>query len=381
MTAAYDYNQNTVIDLFRDGVKKYGTRTLFKYYSGGTWKEMSWNDTADRVDCLASYLINFGIKPGDILSIYSENRPEWAIGDFATLCVGAVDAAIYPTNSAPEAAYIINDSKSVVCFCSGKFQVDNLLAQKGNCPSLKKIIVSDDIECSDPMVITLGMAIEEGRKNLKKDEIEKRSKAIKGDDVMTVIYSSGTTGEPKGVMLTHKNIMFICLTFNSRQNLPKKFTHLSLLPLSHAVERTMDYYSLLEHGALIAYSRGTDFFADDLKIIRPEASIYVPRVFEKVYNGVMAKVKEAPEKKQKLIMWALETGKAAVPYMMADKRKPLLLALKYAIADKLIFSKLREALGLDRCQCWGAAGAPLAMEIHDFFWAIGIQARKGYGLT
>jgi len=381
MASQYDYEKNTVIDIFRDGVKKYGDRVLFRYHNGSTWEGISWNTIGDEVDCLASYLINEGIKPGDILSIYSENRPEWVTADIATLSIGGIDAAIYPTNSAPEAAYILKDSLSVVCFCSSKFQVDNILAKKGELPAIKRIIVFDDLAYDDDIVVTYRDAVAAGRKNLQKEEIEKRTANIKGDDVMTLIYSSGTTGDPKGVMLTHKNIIFICLTFNSVEAMPEGFIHLSLLPLSHSVERTMDYYSVLERGAIIYYSRGTEFFAEDLKEVRPEYSIYVPRVFEKVYNGIMNKVKEMPEKKQKVFNWAVKTGVQAVPYLMAAKMKPPVLALKYKIADTLIFSKLRAALGLDRTVCWGAAGAPLAREIHDFFWAMGIQARKGYGLT
>lgn len=381
MLSDYHYNTHTVLDLFKDGVKKYGNKVLLNHHNGTQWESFTWNQVDTMVKALASYFIDLGLKPGDVVSIYSENRPEWAIADLATLSIGGIDAAIYPTNSAPEAAYILKDSSSVVCVCSSKFQTDNVLSKKSELPNLKKIIVCDDINYNDDMVITFKDAVNAGNKNLHVDEIENRTKNVKPDDVMTLIYTSGTTGDPKGVMLTHKNIMFICLTFNKVEALPEGFIHLSLLPLSHSVERTMDYYSVLERGAVIYYSRGTEYFAEELKEIRPQCDILVPRVFEKIYNGVMAKVKEMPEKKQKIFNWALSVGLQAAPYFMAAKRKPPLLAVKYAVANKLIFSKLKNALGLDRVICWGAAGAPLAKEIHDFFWAMNLQVRKGYGLT
>ncbi len=376
-----DYNKNTVLDILRMGAEKYSDKTLLRRRINDSWKDWSWNEIKNQVDCLASFLIDFGLDAGEIVSIYSENRPEWVVSDFGSLSCGAINAAIYPTNSAREAAYIINDSQSKLCFCSGKFQVDNLLAEKEKMPSLRLIIVFDDIQFDDPMVMRFSEAIEKGKSKLNRAAIAERIGNIKSDDVMTLIYSSGTTGDPKGVMLTHRNIMFISITFSKQERLPHGFMHLSLLPLSHSVERTMDYYSVMMSGAVIAYSRGTEFFAEDLKEIRPECSIYVPRVFEKLYNGILAKVREAPEKKQKIFAWATSVAAAASPYFMANKRLPLGVAFKYAIADKLVLSKLREAIGLDRTITWGAAGAPLAREIHDFFWGLGIQVRKGYGLT
>jgi long-chain acyl-CoA synthetase len=136
-----DYNTNTVLDILRLGTETYSDKTLLRRRIDGTWKDWSWNRIKTEVDCLALFLIDFGLKSGEIVSIYSENRPEWVVSDFGSLSCGAVNAAIYPTNSAKEASYIINDSRSKVCFCAGKFQVDNLLAEKGKMPSLDLIVV------------------------------------------------------------------------------------------------------------------------------------------------------------------------------------------------------------------------------------------------
>lgn len=381
MNREYNYNSNTVLDIFHDGVKAYGDRVFLMQRTGSGWKDVSWNSVNAQVEALASYMINSGIKKGDIVSIYSLNRPEWVVADYATFSCACVDATIYPTNSALEAAYILEDTKSVICFCEGKFQVDNVLAEKKNLPNLRKIIVFDDINYSDDIVIKLSDAIKEGEKNLKSDEIASRSASVKPDDLMTLIYSSGTTGQPKGVMLSHKNIMFIATTFKRVEMLREGDILMSLLPLAHSVERTMGYYAVIIAGGIVAYSRGTEFFAEDLAEVRPNIGVFVPRVFEKIYNGILAKVATAPAGKQKIFAKAVAVGKQAGPYFMADKKLPFLLGLKYRIFDKLIFSKLKVAMGFERTRVFGSAGAPLLPEIHDFFWGMNMQIRKGYGLT
>ena len=381
MNRDYNYRENTVLDIFQDSVKKYGNRVFLKKRGRDGWIDLSWNEISSQVDAVASYLINLGLQKGDMVSIYSLNRPEWVVSDYAALSCACVDATIYPTNSAPEAAYIINDTKSAVCFCEGKFQVDNILAELKNLPSLKKIVVFDDVEYKEEIVIKFSDVVNEGKKNLKKDEILKRRASVKPQDLMTLIYSSGTTGQPKGVMLSHLNIMFIATHFYKVENLKEHHILLSLLPLSHSVERTMSYYAMIIAGGTIAYSRGTEFFAQDLVEVRPHIGIYVPRVFEKIYNGIFGKVKTAPAGKQKIFAKAVAVGKLAAPYFMADKKLPLFLGLKYKFFDKLLFSKLKVTIGFDRAEIFGAAGAPLLPEIHDFFWGMNLQIRKGYGLT
>ena len=381
MSREYDYNTSTVLDLFRDGVKTYGDRVFLKRRTDNGWVDISWNQVSSQVDALASYLINMGLKKGDIVSIYSQNRPEWVAADYATLSCGCANATIYPTNSASEAAFILNDTNSVVCFCEEKFQVDNVLAEKHNLPALQKIIVFDDIDYKDDMVIKLSDAIKEGKQNLKLDEIAARIAAIKPSDLMTLIYSSGTTGQPKGVMLSHSNIMYIATTFKRVEMLREDDLLLSLLPLAHAVERTMSYYAVMIAGGSIAYSRGTEFFAQDLTEIRPTVGIFVPRVFEKVYNGIKNSVSVAPPNKQKIFANAVAVGQEAAPYFMANKKLPFTLSLKYKLFDKILYSKLKQTLGLERTRVFGAAGAPLLPEIHDFFWGLNMQIRKGYGLT
>ena len=381
MGQEYDYTVNTVIDIFKDGVEKYSDKVFLKRRTAEGWQDYSWEEINYQIEALASYLIGIGVKEGDILSIYAQNCPEWVVADFATLYCGAANATIYPTNSAPEAAFILTDTNSIVCFCEEEFQVENVLAELNNLPKLKKIIVFDDSDYADEIVIKFSDALKAGQKKLRLEEIKANIATIKPDDLMTLIYSSGTTGQPKGVMLSHANIMYIATNFKRVEMLEADDLLLSLLPLAHSVERTMGYYALMIAGGTIAYSRGTEFFAEDLGEIRPTVGVFVPRVFEKLYNGILNNVSNAPANKQKIFAKAVAVGKEAGPYFMANQSLPFALGLKYKLYDKLLYSKLKQTLGLERTRVFGAAGAPLLPEIHDFFWGLNMQIRKGYGLT
>lgn len=381
MLEQFDYTKNTIVDILRVGTKKYGDKTVLRKRTDTGWVDISWNQLNAQVEALASYLINSGFKKRDISAIYSINRPEWIVADFATLCCAGVDATIYPTNAASEAAYILDDTKSVICFCEGKFQVDNVLAERKNLPNLKKIIVFEDIDYKDDMVVKYSDAIKEGEKNLQKNEIDARIATLKPEDLLTLMYSSGTTGQPKGVMLSHLNVMYVALTFAKAQCITTEDMLISILPLAHAVERTLSFYAFIMAGGVMSFSRGQEFFAEDLVELRPTLSVFVPRIFEKIYNGIFTKVATASPGKQKLFAKAMSVSKKAAPYFMADEKLPFFLGLKYKFFDKLIYSKLKEAIGFDNYIGIGSAGAPLLTEIHDFFWGLKIEIRKGYGLT
>jgi long-chain acyl-CoA synthetase len=381
MDQANKYPEITIPGIFRNTAARNNALPFMKYRERGSWKELTWGDVKKRVDRLASFLIGSGIQPGDRLAVYSQNRPEWAIADLAALSSGACDVTIYPTNSGPEAAFILNDSGSTYCFCAGKTQVDSLLAEKKGLSTLKKIIAFDDMEYGDPMVITLNDALHKGELSLKEEEIDRRIRAIDTGDVMTLIYTSGTTGNPKGVMLTHGNMVANMDQFLEHHPFPFEVLALSLLPLSHSLERTVGYHCMLKLGGAVAYARGPEHLLEDLLEIRPTVFLVVPRVLEKLYQGITNKVSKAPAGKQKLFRWAERNARKAAHYINADKRVPFPLSLKYAAAEKLIFSKMRAAIGLDRTRCIGIGGAPLAYDIYEFFQGIGLECHIGFGLT
>ena len=382
MNAFKPYDDTTIPGLFKNQVEACRDKIFLKIRDKNkNWKEYSYSETSRQTDALASYFLKKGVKPRDRIAIYSNNRPEWVISDIAALSIGATDVTIYPTNSGPEASYILNDSGSIICMCAGTFQVDNLLKEKKHFKTLKEIIVFDDVDYKDPMVVKFSKALEIGRKNLNTKEINRRLRDIDLEETATLIYTSGTTGDPKGVMLTHKNLVSNVKQFIEHHPFPEIVTCVSLLPLSHALERTVGYNSVLATKGTIAYTSGADTLVEDLKDIRPTLAVYVPRVLEKLYEGVMSQLRNAPASKKALFNTAMSMGRKAVPYILANKRIPFPLSAAYRLFDRLIYSKLRNALGLDQMITIGVGGAPLSDEINAFFQAIGVEIHLGYGLT
>jgi long-chain acyl-CoA synthetase len=372
---------NNFAAIFRDTARKNPGKTCMKHRLGSVWTDISWAEALARVDALSSWLIASGINPGDNIAIYSENRPEWVFADLAVLSAGAADVTIYPTNSGPEAAFILNDSRSRYCFCSGSHQVENLLENKEAIVNLEKIIVFDDWSGDDPLVISLDDAIRTGTGEPRPSEIENRIRSIDPESVMTLIYTSGTTGNPKGVMLTHNNMVIQARQFLEHHPFPFDALALSILPLSHSLERTVGYHSVLMMGETVAYSRGPEHLLEDLLEVQPTVFLVVPRVLEKLYQGIVLKVNQAPPARRRIFRWAERTARRASHFIAANRRLPVLLGLNYRLAEKLVYSKLREAIGMGRMRCIGIGGAPLSRDIYEFFLGIGLECHIGFGLT
>jgi long-chain acyl-CoA synthetase len=382
MSAFKPYDDTTIPGIFRNQMEKSREIIFLKIRDENKkWKESSYGDISGQVDALASYFLKKGIQPKDKIAIYSPNRPEWVVSDIAALAVGAADVTVYPTNSGPEAEYILKDSETKICMCAGKFQVDNLLKQKEHLDKLQEIIVFDDLDYENPIVVKLSKALQIGRENLNLVEIDKRLRNIDIKETATLIYTSGTTGNPKGAMLTHSNLVANVKQFVEHHPFPPRATCVSLLPLSHALERTVGYNSIMHEGGTIAYTKGADTLVADLKDIRPILAVYVPRVLEKIYEGVMSQLGNAPASKKKLFNAAMSVGKKSLPYILSNKPIPFPLSVAYNLFEKLIYSKLRKALGLDCMKTIGVGGAPLSNEINAFFQIIGVEIHVGYGLT
>lgn len=377
----YDYKHNTVIDIFNDHVLKSGERAFLKKRDKEGWKDLSWNETASQVEAIASYLINSGIKAGAIIPIYAGNRPEWCIADLAILSAGCADAAIYHLTPSGDAAQIAADTRSSICFCEGKAQAENILLRKKEIPSLKKIVVFEDPGFKDDMVITFSDALKEGAAKLQRDEIKERRRAVKNTDTMTVIFTSGIAGQSKGVMLTHSNVMFSLIKYNMRQGLSEGHTVLSILPITTAAERIMGYYSTMLDCGIIAFSRGKDYFLQDLAEIKPVFGIFNSYFSEKIYSSITGKIRKSSTIKKKLFNKAVEIGKQIAPSLMAAKPLSMSQRLKYWIFTRLILARLKSVTGLSRMEGFIVTGSPILPVIHDLFWAMKIYLRKCYGLT
>jgi long-chain acyl-CoA synthetase len=371
----------TLNQLFFDAVSKYNRPDALQVKVGGTYRPISHVEVADRVRRAAHGLTSLGVRRGDRVAILSENRPEWAIADFACLSVGLTDVPIYPTLPADQIAYMLKDSGAVAIFVSNKAQAEKIREIRSQLPALKTVIGFDDVA---------------GLTNLSMAELEKRGSqgdnketmatyredalTVKPDDLATIIYTSGTTGEPKGVMLSHDNIFSNVAA--SRKAIPfgGKDTGLSFLPLSHIFERMAGHYLMFATGTSIAYAESIDTVAANMVEVRPTLVLSVPRLYEKMYARILETALTGGFLKKKIFFWARDVAERWATEKLAGKEPGGLLAAQYAIAQKLVFSKLKARTG-GRLRYFVSGGAPLSPDINKFFYAAGLEILEGYGLT
>jgi long-chain acyl-CoA synthetase len=372
------FENDTIPKIFFHGVDRTGGSSAMQFNHGAGWQPISHAEVEQRVSRLAAALDWMGVQRGDRVAILSENRPEWAIADFAVLGLGAADVPIYPTLPANQIAYILRDAGVRGIFVSTREQLAKLLEIRPEVPSLKAVIAFDDPGGAENVerfedVLARGRELIEQGKFL---DFRNRALTVGPDDLATLIYTSGTTGEPKGVMLTHYNIASNVAAVRQHNVLeihPGEVA-LSFLPLSHSFERMADYY-YWNQGATIAYVDAVEKVAESLVQVRPHIVAAAPRVFEKIY----AKVMGATGVKGLLVKWAKRVGEATVEDRLSGRvAGPTTFQEK--LADRLVFSKLRARTG-GRIRSFVSGSAPLSADIARFFWAAGLRIFEGYGLT
>ena len=366
--------------MLKSRVEKYRDRVMMKKKQEGQWKEISWNQFYEKVRNLGLAMISMGIQAGDRVAIFSTNSPEWQMIDMASLSIGAADVPLYPTITAPQAEYIFKDSGSRVVFVGSGDHMNRVLQVKGNLPDLMKVVTIDNTTSDNPDVITFNEMLKLGEEYADKGEFDRRLSAVLPDALCSIVYTSGTTGPPKGVMLTHNNFMSNVSTASDLIESHDDDVILSFLPLSHVLERMSGYYTAVYNGGTIAHAQSIDTLLEDIGDIKPHWMVSVPRLYEKVHAGVLANVEGEPPIKQKIFHWAVGVGGEVSKLITSHKPIPAGLKFKYNIANKLVFSKIYEKMG-GRLRFFFSGGAPLAKEIAEFFHAMGITILEGYGLT
>jgi long-chain acyl-CoA synthetase len=368
----------TVLEMFRDRVAKSGDRVALRSKVGNEWKSISWNEWAERSRRLALALVQAGVEQGDRVSILSSTRPEWVVADIGILMAGAVTVPIYPSNLPDQCEYILNNSESKVAFVEDPAQLAKLEKVRPSLTSVKKVVLfTGEAPAGDGWSTTLARFLEEGAQGAAADELDRRAQATKPSDPATFVYTSGTTGPPKGVILTHDNFCFECAAIAQVVDIHDDDVQLLFLPLAHIFAKIL-YVSFIHTGGVIAFAESIEKVVQNLGEVRPTVVGSVPRVYEKVYTKVTGGAQEAGGLKLKIFNWAMGVGRRA---SLAKQRGARTAGgLSYAIANKLVFSKLNALFG-GRLRFFVSGGAPLAKEIAEFFHAAGILILEGYGLT
>ena len=339
----------------------------------GKWESLSTDQYIEKADRISRGLIELGVKPNDKIAIIStNNRTEWNVVDIGVLQVGAQDVPIYPTISSSEYAYVLDHSESTICFVSDREVADKVLKVKDKVPSLKQVYSFNDLDDVD----SWEKVLELGKDHKHDEELEKRKSNIQENDLATLIYTSGTTGKPKGVMLSHRNILSNAVNSATRLPLDKgQAKALSFLPVCHIYERMLHYMYQFA-GVSIYFAESIDTISDNLKEVKPEVMSAVPRLLEKVYDKIIAKGAEQKGIKKALFFWAVDLGLKFEPYGQNGS----FYEFKLGIARKLIFSKWQEALG-GNLKVVASGSAALQPRLARVFNAANIKVMEGYGLT
>jgi len=371
----------TLNQLFFDAVSKFNRPDALQAKADGAYRPISHTEVAERVRHAARGLSSLGVRRGDRVAILSENRPEWAIADFACLTVGLTDVPIYPTLPGDQVAYILKDSGAVAIFVSNKAQAEKIREISSRLPALKTVIGFDEI----PRLTNMSIAELEkrGTQGENRESIatyREDALTVKPDDLATIIYTSGTTGEPKGVMLSHDNIYSNVEGTRTAIPFDGRDVALSFLPLSHIFERMGGHYLMFATGTSIAYAESIDTVPINMQEARPTIVLSVPRLYEKMYARILETALTGGFLKKKIFFWARAVAERWANEKLAGKEPGALVAKQYAIAQKLVFSKLKARTG-GRLRYFVSGGAPLSPDINKFFFAAGLEILEGYGLT
>jgi long-chain acyl-CoA synthetase len=372
----------TICDLVYGKIPEFNKSDCLMAKSAGVYRPISAAEVCNTVEAVAAKLLDLNVQKGDRIGLLSENRPEWAYADLAILCCGAITVPIYSTLPATQIEYIFRDSGIEIVFVSNEVQFNKICDILKSGLTLKSVILFDPLPSLLPPAISFSQACSEGVVSLKKNPngVRTRASEINEEDVFSIIYTSGTTGQPKGVMLTHKNLISNIEAIQSIFTFRSDDRALSFLPLSHIFERMAGFYTMLNSGTTIAYAESIELLVKNLAEVKPTLLISVPRVYEKFYSRVMDNVASEHGLKKKLAIWALRIAQNYANVKLAGRKPSAFLAMKYVLSDRLVLSKIRRRLG-GRLRLMISGGAALPKQLGPFFYGLGLTILEGYGLT
>lgn len=374
----------TLPELLRRQAGDRGERLALKYRKQREWVTLTYAAFYERALMAARGLARVDVRPGDRVAILSENRVGWVIADMGILGAGAVSVPIYPTSTPDQVAWLVEHSGAKVVFVSNRVQYAKLVAVRDRIPAVRLVVSFERFlgDASLPLCTFYQLSeIDHPTTPEERAQLEAGIDRIAPGDVATIIYTSGTTGVPKGVALTHRNL--ISGAWLGRLRVPQlddREVMLSCLPLSHVLERVDGYYMTLAYGCLLAIADSIEKVPENMREIRPTVMFGVPRLFEKIHARVFAEIGRASGLKRRVFHWAVAAGRAHVQARFIERRRSPWLGLPHRLADRLVFAKLRERFG-GRVKAFVCGGAPLDPTINEFFWIAGLPILEGYGLT
>ncbi len=373
----------TIPEMFLNLTDKYmqDERPMLVRKVDGTYTPLRYRDMRAMVGQFYHGLAALGVRSGDRVGLLAENRPEWVVTDLACLYHGAADVPIFPSQTAKQVEFILNDAGVSVAVVSNQFQLNKIMRIRDDVKSLKHIIVMNELDSLPEGVMSFQQVLDGGLPEHEKhpNALREASIRIKPEDLCTIIYTSGTTGNPKGVMLTHSNFVSNVIAAAKVIPIDDSDVLLSFLPLCHVFERMAGYYTAISCGATVAYAESIETVAENMVEIKPTVVIAVPRLFERIYNRIARMVEKGSGSKKKIFYWAVGVGRKQV---QAAKRggAGVLLRSQHTLAERLVFGKLKERTG-GRIRFFVSGGAALPRELGEFFEAVGISIIEGYGLT
>lgn len=371
----------TLPELFLGRVDRSPHATAYQRKVDGQWVASTWRDFYEAAAALACWLMDAGLGPGDKITIVGSTRPEWCIADIGGLLAGAVTVGAYPTLTSEQLAYIIEHSDSRFVIVEDEEQLAKVIEHKAKLPKLERALLweprgLDDLLKREPWVEPFSRAL--GQKP-DRSRIDERASKVDPKATAIIVYTSGTTGPPKGAMISHENIVTL-LSDTAVMEFDENDMGLSFLPMAHVAERVLAFYGRINFGTATSYATSVPAVLEEVKEIRPTIFGSVPRIFEKAYARIQGEVQKAPPGKQKAFRWAEGVGHEVVALWQTGKPIPLGLRAKHALADKLVFSKLRAVFG-GRVRYFVTGAAPIPRKIIEFFWAAGFPIFEVYGMT
>jgi long-chain acyl-CoA synthetase len=371
----------TLVDVFTRIARDHKRPDTLNYKSDGRWVSISSDELLSRAKHIAAGLHAIGVRRGERVALLSESRAEWTLTDAGSIFAGTIDVPIYATLTPPQVRYILNDSGSSVLFLPNKEKLLELKDALGECPEVKHVIFFEPAGVTAGDGLTLAQLEEKGR-DLEQREpgyIDRAVVQTESDDLATIIYTSGTTGEPKGVMLTHSNLVSNLIDSSGHHDFGEHDTALSVLPLSHVFERQA-MYMYLHKGMAVYFAESLQTIGPNLREVCPTVLVGVPRIFEKIYQRIRERAAEKGKVATALLAWSISVAREYAKFVLARKPVPALLKLKHSIASKLVFSKWQQAFG-GRMRLLVSGGAALSEDLSYIYVGAGIPIVQGYGLT